>query len=40
MKRFNKDYMNKFSEHKYNNAHTLRSYLKMYYLNFVKIVFF
>jgi hypothetical protein len=39
MKRFNIHHMNKFSEHKHNNVHTLRSYLKTYYLNFVKIVF-
>jgi hypothetical protein len=39
MKRFNIHHMNKFSETKLNNTHTLRSYLKTYYLNFVKTVF-
>jgi len=39
MKRFGTHYMNKISGDKYNNTHKLHSYLKMYYLHFVKIVF-
>jgi len=39
MKRFNKYDMNKFSGHKLNSVHTLRSYLNKFYLNFIKTVF-
>jgi hypothetical protein len=39
MKRFNTYHMSKYSEHKLNSVYTLRSYLKTYYLNFVKTVF-